>query len=146
MVATSLKNTLDSLLHGYEDNWRFRLIKEWDSIIGPLHQHMRLEKIDGQTAILGVYDIHWMHELYLFSRTIIRTINTALGSAYITTVRFKIVVRHTSVQADLVPPRKNDNHVSAVLTSRERHALNVIHDDELKHALQAFLQKMKADS
>lgn len=139
-MTAPVKIVLDHIFAATSENWRLKLVQNWQEIIGPLAVHMRLERVEENTAILGVYDAHWMQELYMFSRTIVRTINTALGGQHIQQVRFKLVPRPShakEMSTTLIRPR----HITRPLNHRERKALDTIEDEQLKNALCAFLHK-----
>ena len=70
-MVLPIAHTVGTLLNACDD-WRFKLIKQWPAIIGSLHEHVRLERVEKDVLILGVYDVHWMHELYALSNTIDR--------------------------------------------------------------------------
>jgi hypothetical protein len=139
-MTAPVKVVLDHIFAATNENWRFKLAQNWQAIIGPLAVHMRLERIDENTAILGVYDAHWMQELYMFSRTIVRTINEALGGYHIQQVRFKLVPRPAKSQ-EVSVTAKRPHHSMRPLNQRERKALDAIPDEHLKNALCAFLHK-----
>jgi Dna[CI] antecedent, DciA len=142
-MAIPLKNVIASLFND-ELDWRLDLFKNWQVIVGSLHSKMYLEKICEDTLIVGVYDVHWMHELHLMSRCIIETINRYLGKAHVGKIRF----RPASDQFFL-PFRDSANstvcnrqHVNASpLTMEQKEALSSIKDDELQRSLQAFLYR-----
>jgi len=135
-----IKEALEQVLGSYDD-WRFKLLKSWSVCIGPLHAHVRLERIYNDVLVLGVYDIHWMQELYMLSRTILASINQLLGAQHITELKFKIVERprrRSSLTTGLLDARGSRKRE---LTDREYRALASVKDPHLKEALLAFLMK-----
>jgi hypothetical protein len=123
------------------EHWKIKLLSEWNLITGNLSSKMRLEKIDGATLIIGVYQASWLQELYLLSSVLKQTINRHLGSDYIKQLRFK----HASVQKKKEAPnvQKVDNVPvkKIVLSHNEQTALNTVKDEELKKALHGFLSR-----
>lgn len=89
-MASSLA-TLCTTLFNSNNDWRQRLLREWPIIVGILHTRMRLEKIVKDTLIIGVYEVHWMQELYMLSSMIIDTINNKLGESCIAKLHFRLV-------------------------------------------------------
>jgi hypothetical protein len=151
-MAQQLKNLLRSVFK--QENWKLELLSCWDSIVGNLADKMRLEKIEGSTLHIGVYQSSWMHELYLLSNVLKKTINTKLGKPYIKNIRLKYVEKKsledqasTKSCADQITA--NNNHKSRmkviykpiVLNRKEEHALTKVKDDDLKNALHKFLSR-----
>lgn len=138
-MSLPIKNIIQGLLEDSGD-WRFYLLKNWEKIIGNLHAHVRLERIDKTTLILGVYQSSWMQELFLLSRILITTINQKLSHPYVTHLRFVTVaplpVRLIKRQKQVIykPGR-------TVLTKQEEKALACIADIELQKALRGFLAR-----
>jgi hypothetical protein len=139
-MAISLKDAVGRIFDNIQD-WRLVLLKDWAAIVGPLHTQMRLERVNGDTLIIGVYDVYWMQELYLLSRTIINTINTALGAQYVRHVRFKLVERQDSRAITQPPAGSLVHEKNRPLTKPEHNALAYIKDPELKKVLQLFLMR-----
>lgn len=138
-MAYALKNLLHSLLKT-ESSWKTDLLTRWPDIVGDLGSKVTLEKIQDSTLILSVENACWMQELYLLSPLLIRTINEKLDQPRIKHLRFK--------QAELKKvrrpqPVKQQPHTpcDVVLTSRERAALEKIHDPQLSSALRRFLTR-----
>lgn len=141
-MVTEIKTVLDSLFAHRDQDWRFTLVKNWQSLAGPLHTRVRVEKVDENMLILGVYDLHWMQELYLLSRTIANQLNQALGGTYIHHIKFKLVSgtdrdKKPDKAASVAPPCKK----AYVLSQAESDALEAIKDNELREALRAFLSR-----
>jgi hypothetical protein len=89
-MAFSLDALVQGLL-GTDDDWRKRLVKEWPALVGDLHTRMRFEKISHDVLVIGVYDLHWMHELYMMSPMIVQAINEKLGGNFVAKIRFAVV-------------------------------------------------------
>ncbi|MGC2310996.1 MAG: DUF721 domain-containing protein [Candidatus Babeliaceae bacterium] len=84
-----LKNIIPTLFPQHD--WRWRLLTHWQEVVGPLHTHMRLEKIDNDIVFIGVYDSHWMQELFMLSRDLLHTMNAKLDKPHINHLRFSLV-------------------------------------------------------
>lgn len=141
-MPVPLKLVLESILSANMHSWQIHLLRNWADIVGPLRTRMLLEKVYEDTACIGVYDLHWMHELYLLSPTIIHTINTKLGGVYIKKVRFKLVQKKQlpSFELSKVPYHQHDDCViTKKLTRQELSALQGIKDLELRGILEKFL-------
>lgn len=130
-----LKNFIHSYL-SHQSDWKLALIKEWPEIIGNLASKVSLEKVGDDTVILGVSDSCLMQELYLLSPLLITTINKKLDQPRIKQIRFKQAGRKkkkAEIQIKEIEPEKEIS-----LSTREKHALNVIQDPALRAALKAF--------
>lgn len=142
-MAKSLQELLTSVLPQQQQDWKLYLLDQWSTIIGNLSSRMRLEKIqDDTTLIVGVYDSHWMQELYFLSPLIINTINAKLDQPRIKQLRFKhspykASVQHTTEQpqSPIIPMIKR------ILTLSEQQALATIDDPQLRKALEQFLMR-----
>jgi hypothetical protein len=139
-MARSLKN----LLHGVfkNENWKVKLLSEWDTIVGNLADKMRLEKIDDQTLFIGVYQSSWMQELYLLSNVLKKTINDHLGYNHVKHLRFKYASKKIITKQPVkktIPQLKPRKPIT--LSGQEQQALGVIKDPELKQALHGFLSR-----
>lgn len=66
------------------------LFKNWKKIVGTLNTHICLEKVEGNIAIIGVYEAHWMQELYLMSNLLLKLINSNFDSKRITAIKFRL--------------------------------------------------------
>ncbi len=137
-MAISVKYLLQGIFK--QESWKLKLLSEWETIVGNLHDKMRLEKIDNDTLIIGVYQASWLQELHLLSCVLQKSINDHLGSPRIKHLRFK----HASPKEKPIPkkvekPRPEFKLI--VLNDTEKKALAGIKDDQLKQALYTFLSK-----
>ncbi len=133
MAFSSLKDLLGSTLPAQCD-WQSRLAREWATALGDLHTRMRLERIQGTTVIIGVFDSHWIHELFMLSPLIIQTINTHLGKIYITHVRFIVAnQRKKSTPKEKVPCQ---SHNRKTMSSRQELILRSVKDVQLQEILE----------
>lgn len=134
-----LKSLLTSFLTS-DNDWRKMLLQQWPDIIGQLHDKIRLEKIYDDHIVIGVYDHHWMHELYHMSRLILHTINQRLDRPRVKRIRFVLVSLKTKKVSQ---ENKQETHVatrSTKLTIHQQKALNVIADPELRRVLVMFVK------
>ena len=138
-----IKNLLSSLF-AHSDDWRIMLLRDWPTILGDLAKHVLLEKIEHDTLILSVHNACWMHELYMLSPLLLKTINKKLDQPRIKRLRFK--------QAGLVKKKKDhSNHTAFIspkqelLTQRETKALTAIEDPQLRNALKQFLHRCQRE-
>lgn len=117
--------------------WHTTLLSQWDSIVGSLTTRVRLEKIQGTTLTIGVYESHWMQELYLLSPLLLSSINQCLDEPHIKQLRFKLVEEKKRVQRKMgampviMRPR-------IPLSAAQEQALSKISDEQLKESLIQF--------
>lgn len=143
-MALAIKNLVDSLLKK-QDDWRINLLQNWQTIIGALHNRIRLERIADNTVVIGVYESHWMQELYLLQRCILTSINKHLDQPRVVQLKFKLVeqkkpkepVKHISIPQAIVMP--------VVLTFEQKKALCLIKDEQLRSYLTTYLSRCKAE-
>lgn len=130
----------DNLSHLFntQQSWHLELLSNWNAIMGPLSDKVRLEKIQDSTLILGVYDSSWLQELYLLSRFLIQTINKQLSQPYVQEIKFKAAARrkhNTSVN----PTHQSKPKKVYSLSPKEEAALAKVDDEQLRLILQEFL-------
>lgn len=98
-MVTPLKKLLDQIVTKYtQESWQTMVMQQWPTIVGKLADRMYLEKIQGTTLVIGVYDAHWMQELFMLSPTIIALINRALPTPHVQQLRFVLARRTKSTQ------------------------------------------------
>lgn len=144
-MGQHISSLVNNLFLRYDD-WRFTLIKSWPSIFGPLSQYTRLEKVDGSTLIIGVYDPHWMQELHLLSPTLIASVNNHLQKQVVTNVKFKLAQRKVrTVQSikKLHTEEEKTTQAQVRLNPHQQQALTDIKDPELKKALLNYFAYLK---
>ena len=134
-MTRPLKDFLHLFVQNQND-WKIKLAQEWQSTLGPLSAQVTLEKIDKDTAILGVYDSCWMQELYLLSPLLLKTINTTLDQPHIKQLRFKKAERK---QPKEEPQKKAYTPKQVTLSHIEEHALDLVEDSSLRYVLKTFL-------
>ncbi len=137
----SLKSLLDVTFTN-SSSWQFKLASQWTDLVGNLSNIMSLEKIYGATIIVGVYEQSWMHELYMLSSMIIKTINENLEGAKIEKIQFKLATRKNNIHSKKVDVFHEDRMI-VVLNKREELALSHIKDVELRQSLESFLISCK---
>lgn len=136
-MTLPVKNILDSILQT-EADWRLQLFAAWPIIIGSLKTHIRLDKIQEDMVIVGVYESHWMQELFLLSRVLISSINKHLKQPQIKHIRFKLIEQQkVSIKNKIPISRKAKNSIPE-FAKNELDALNVIHDCQLRNALKEY--------
>lgn len=137
----SIKNSINIFLSkSFQNNqWKISLIKNWPKIIGNLHTKISLQKIYHNSVVIGVYDNHWMQELYLMSKLILKKINNHLKEPKITNIRFQYLEKQTKKRSK----KKQQLHFTKPvhLSANEEKALQKIHDQELSTALKSFLER-----
>jgi len=139
-MVMHIKSLVTDLIHREDNNSRqLFLLKNWHTILGKLAVKVKLEKINNDTLVLGVYDTCWMQELYLLSNVIINQINSKLDTPWVKSLRFK--------NADWkkpVPVQEKKAARPAItieLTNQEICTLEKIKDPELSRELKKFLIK-----
>lgn len=139
-----MKHIKDCLPHiavsNHQKNWKFQLMHQWATIMGTLVSKVSIYKIYNDSIILGVSDSGWMQELYLLSNLIKQKINAVLDKPRIETIRFHYVTNNKAAKTAAI---NFEAPVAAerLLTTREKKALEKIHDPELSQALARLLQK-----
>ena len=135
-MARTLRDLLPQVLEN-QDDWRIMLARQWESVVGSLGTRIRLEKIYDDTVVIGVYESHWMQELYLLSSVLCDSINDVIGEPRIKHLRFRLVEDKKRKPRRLAPKRvKRPKNVS--LSSSQEKALAAISDEELRRALTDF--------
>lgn len=138
-MSQPIKNILDLYFSGQE-NWKIMLLKNWNTIIGKLNNRVCLEKVYDDTVILGVYDGHWMQELYMLSNVILKTINDALDKPRIKKIRFKLIeIKKDTKKKSQVKSVQIDMQTSILVSGKELATLEKIEDQQLRSVLYDFL-------
>jgi len=137
----SLKQMVGTFLQPQEKAWQAYLIQNWATIMGSLHSRVRLEKIQGDTVVMGVYDSHWMHELFMLTPTLIATINRHLDEPHVRQVRLQLVRKKIQGLSGPAPKKRVAPRRAPVTTPRHERALKEVVDPQLKEILRRFLQQ-----
>ncbi len=135
-MVKAVKDVIPLVLASKTD-WRNSLAREWHLIVGTLATRTCLEKIYDDTVVIGVYESHWMQELYLLSSDIKDLINSMLQVPHIKHVRFKLVEERTK-NVRVLYPKKMKRPESAPLNTSQVQALSRIKDEALRNALSDF--------
>lgn len=138
-MTVPLKSCLASVFK--HEAWKLTLFSEWQTIVGDLALHMRIEKVYQDTLIIGVYQTTWLQELYLLSSVLILSINKALEKEYIKTLKFVLVQQKIAASPVTLPTKKKTIHERPLihLTEKEATILYKIKDEELQQALHKLL-------
>jgi hypothetical protein len=126
-------------LFQHEHQWKYDLLRNWQTIFGNMSNKVCLESIDKDILVLAVRDACLMQELYTLSPVLLTAINQVLDKPHIQHLRFK---RAGLRQQKIEKPREQKNVVlrsSIVLTAREEKALAAIKDPQLAQAMKEFL-------
>lgn len=136
-MAVLLKDYIERLISAEQHNWQMQLARRWPDMVGDLCTKMCLEKIEGNVLKVGVYDSHWIHELFMLAPTIVRMLNNNLGGNYLSSVRFVLK------EKKMVMVKKSDtvkaSYKNIVLTAEQKTALQAITDAELRNLMKKFL-------
>ena len=135
-MALSIADLIPKVLNK-QDDWRITLARRWHEVVGDLETRIRLEKIFDDTLVIGVYESHWMQELYLLSSVLRDSINDFIGEERIRHLRFKLVEDKKRTKRK-PPPKKVKRPKNVVLSPAQKKALADITDDELRKALTQF--------
>lgn len=146
-MATHIKNLLKTFLH-HDTNWQGYLIANWSTIIGNLKDHVSLERIQGDTIILGVNNSSWMHELYMLSGMLKDKINAQLQKPYVQKIKFKFTDKKKFEEKQ---PCKRQERLEPTVkkiafTLRQEKALQKIHEKnkDLASSLETYFYKCSA--
>lgn len=145
-----LTQLVNQLLSKTEHDWQLKLRADWSTIMGDLSLRARLERINGSTVVIGVYDSHWMHELHALSRMMLQRMNSALYQLYpqgftLTAIRCIWVARKE--KKSLKTTSVVQKPVSTSKPSlRALNAVQKIASKELQDGLLAYYQRCKDES
>lgn len=141
-MSSSIKHLLDTFATEKKE-WRWVLLNNWAEIMGPLHEQVRLEKIEETNLILGVYQSSWLQELYLLTPMLIKTINEHLKTDQVQTIRLKAATKRKT-STTIIKKFNKPTITSRNLNDREQTALAKIEDPQLRSILQTFLWRCSA--
>lgn len=146
---------LKSILDRYTrtaPSWSIFLLQNWPTIVGSLAVRINLLEVKGEMLVIGVYDPHWMHELYLLSPLLISTINSKLEKPYVKHVRFVLAQKRANLAArgqallagnSLPVGSYRTMRPNKRPTARQERLLKEIKDPELAHELERLLAQCK---
>jgi len=145
-----LTQLVNQLLSRTEHDWQVKLRAEWSTIMGDLSRRARLERINGSTVVIGVYDSHWMHELHALSRMMLQRMNNALHKLYpegftLTAIRCIWVVKkekqnNKPIRVTVRPVSTSKPSLQALKTVQK------LASKELQDGLLAYYQRCKDES
>lgn len=139
-MAILFKHFINNFLtNNNNDSWEKKLLKEWDQVVGNLNTRICLQKIQKETLVIGVYESHWMQELYLLSDLLINKINSYLGEKKVNKLRFKLINKNKKVYNKIFYKNKNTDVPKIKLNQKQERALVKIQDRQLKQVLTDFL-------
>lgn len=136
-----IKNLISNLIARDANDWRFYLLQHWQTIIGPVHTRICLEKIYGNTLVIGVYESHWLHELNCFVNIMISNINRHFEKPHVQQIRFKLIEVPVRPAGPRVPKKVESVESVVPLSHTQKVALIKIKDNELKEFLTEFWQR-----
>ena len=128
--------------------WKYQLLQNWDTIIGPLCTKVRIEKILNDMVVLGVHNSCWLQELYLLSPLLMKTINQNLDKPRIKKIRFKKIGIHpqSSIKKQKQTVQNIKKPQEMQLTQKQKCALEKINDLQLRDALKLFLKRCHGEN
>ena len=137
-MTQDMKNILHSVLQK-QNNWKIRLLQNWPFIMGKLQNKVRLEKINDDSLVLGVYDSCWLQELYLLSPILLKKINEKLENKQFKKLHFRQVgiKKNKVTKKEKIKEETKNNKIA--LTKKEKETLKKIKDPDLSSALKSFL-------
>jgi len=140
-MARLLRDIVPQILS--HDEWQVVLARQWKEAVGNLKTRIRLEKIFDDTLVVGVYEYHWMQELYLLSPLLQDSLNKFLGHQRINHLRFVLVEDRKRV------PRKPKPKLlvrpeTVVLSIQQESALLTIEDEAFRKTLREYWGRCSA--
>lgn len=144
-MPSHIKTLLSSFIRS-QQGWKFKLLKEWNTLMGPLANNVTLEKVYNDKVVLGVSDSCWLQELYLLSSTILQTINESLDEPHIKHLHFKQVPKKKSKKKHETVIYETKRAQHPTLNRSEKMALTRVTDPHLKQALESFLIRCQQEA
>ncbi|MCK4499299.1 DUF721 domain-containing protein [Candidatus Babeliales bacterium] len=136
-----------------EHHWKMRLRLAWHRIVGDMHHHVKIEKIMGNTLILGVKHPAWAQELSMLVDDLIDKTNAFLKMPKIKKIRFSTIQFDNPNNDSENKTNQDDGQLSvlsvkhrryhATLTSAEKKRLRSIRCSGLKASLSNFYLSCK---
>ena len=129
-----------------QHKWKTDLMQQCDGIIGSLGDKVRIEKIDGDTLILGAIHSSWAQELTFLSSMLRNKINTALGAERIKTIRCKTIVRTPArvYKPNALQPKQDSAYAEVKRTQRQERTLKKMKDEEMRQVFAAYFNRVAA--
>ncbi len=135
-----LAELLPSLLHD-EYRAQFALLSAWQDMFGAADDLFYLERVTGETAVIGVYDACWLQELSAFSSIFLDTIQKTLDTTSIKRVHLKRAGTRPRKKPISSYTKRPPSTMCVTPTQQERAALDALLDQDLASALQSFLMR-----
>lgn len=126
-----------------EQAWKMKILRNWESILGPLSRKVVLQRIDDHAVILAVTHPSLAQELLMLSDLIREKINAAIGHEMIRTIHFRTTTARRSEQQQQATVKPYTPAPKPALSSAEQKHLAVIEGKELREALAAFYATCK---
>jgi hypothetical protein len=144
-MTKALKDLISTIFKAKEI-WKYNLLRNWDTIMGPLSTKIRIEKILDNAVIVSASNSCWLQEIYQLSPLLIKTINQNLDKPRIKQIYFKKAGASTDKrpmmkQKTRYYPAPQEIH----LTTRQKQALTHIKDPQLSKALEQFLKRCRGE-
>ncbi len=136
-VNTRIKDIIATVIPD-EHHWKITLLEKWPLLLGPLHEHIKIEVIKEHVLIVSASHPAWGQELTYLIPILKDQINKLLGHIYIDKIRV-IVKKKKSKKIkpqQASPPKKL---AKRALTLKEKTKLATISNKELRTALSQLL-------
>jgi hypothetical protein len=141
-MIKDLKTILSSIIQE-EHSWKIQLLKQWETIIGPLHKVVFIEKMDEPTLFLAVTHPTWAQELQSLIPTLLTKINTELKGHKISYIKCAFRHRRASKPLHRNPVVRQAPLPSQPLSPKETQLLATMADTKLQSAFAAYLVRCK---
>lgn len=141
-MSKQINEIIHTILQSKHPDWKIQLLSKWENIVGELKSRMAIAKVLDDTIFIGVYEVHWMQELYLLSPILMEKINKSLENPYIKNIRFKLIkekIKKEKVEKKIKKSNKPRKMVK--LSKQQTNALKKINDEDLRIALHSFLSR-----
>lgn len=124
--------------------WKVRLLQQWPTIIGKLHDKVSLYKVEESFVVLQVKHASLAHELLFLTEMLKEKINAVIGCPRIKSIHFR------TQQATKKEPQRNrssrnplNNKPAPPLNTGEKRVLEGVENEDLRDALSAFYRTCK---
>ncbi|TET06416.1 DUF721 domain-containing protein [Candidatus Dependentiae bacterium] len=144
---TRVIKDLISTVFKAKEIWKYNLLRNWDTIMGPLSTKIRIEKILDNAVVLSASNSCWLQELYLLSPLLIKTINQNLDKPRIKQIYFKKAGASIDKYSKWKRKTKYKTALKEIhLTTKQKQALAYIKDPQLCKALEQFLKRCHGEN
>lgn len=131
-----------------DHRWKMTLLIQWPTIIGALHDKVRIEKIEDCTLYLGVEHPSWAQELSFMTIIMRKKINTALGEERIKQIRFRVINREKQKPQKAAPVLEQTSlteqtSATIALNDREKQSLASIRCLSLRNIIEECFIRSK---